>query len=315
MEVRLSRRLGVPIANGSLLNHFFTKTVWSELLRTGHCKLYDAIVNRYLLPNFESVGAPTNRTILAMLEEFMSSYYRNEYFFCNCLLRYYYNKFANISSQLSAMVQIKVAGSRADFVFINGKAVVYEIKTDQDTIERLFSQVEDYYKAFEYVYVVCGKRLLAEIKMVLRQTDVGILLLDEDGTIVTIKSARRHSQNISADVIFSMLYRRERDHILQTVYGKVPEVAATHYVKESRSWFVKIPLDTIRKLFNVVLKDRPVNNGAIRHMNPTILSSLAYFWRTGEKLMPQLIQFLDSPYQRMPKRRRQLNEVKVLPLF
>ena len=171
------------------------------------------------------------------------------------------------------------------------------------------------YKAFEYVYVVCGNRLLAEIKMMLKQTDVGILLLDEDGMLVTIKTARRHSQNISADVIFNMLYRRERDRILRTVYGKVPKVATTHYVLESRSWFKKIPLDTIRKLFNVVLKDRPVNNNAIRHMKPTILSSLAYFWRAGEKLMPQLIRFLDSPYQRMPKRRRQLNEVKVLPLY
>ena len=315
MDEILSMNLEIRVANGSLLNHFFTQAVWSELLRTGHCRLYDAIVNRYVLPNFESVGAPTNRTILTMLEEFMSSYYRNEYFFRNCLLRHYYNKFANMSGQLSAMVQVKVAGSRADFVFINGKAIVYEIKTDQDNIERLFSQVKDYYKAFEYVYVVCGNRLLAELKMVLRKTDVGILLLDEDGTFVTIKSARRHSQGISADVIFNMLYRRERDCILQTVYGKIPEVKATHYVMESRSWFTKIPLDTILRLFNMILKERPVNDNAISHVNPTILSSLAYFWRTGEKLMPQLIRFLDSPYQRMPRRRRKLNELKVLPLF
>ncbi len=315
MEEMMSRSLNVRVANGSLLNHFFTQAVWSELLRTGHCRLYDAIVNRYVIPNFESVGAPTNRAILTMLEEFMSSYYRNEYYFRNCLLCHYYNKFANKSRQLSAMVQTKVADSRADFVFINGKAVVYEIKTDQDNIERLSSQVEDYYKAFEYVYVVCGKRLLGEIKTELRQSDVGILLLDKDGTFVTIRNARRHPQNISADVIFNMLFRRERDRILQTVYGKVPEVTTTHYVMESRIWFKKIPLNTILRLVNIVLKARPVNNNAISHINPTILSSLAYFWRAGEELMPQLIRFLDSPYKRMPKRRKKINELKVLPLF
>ena len=37
---------------------------------------------------------------------------------------------------------------------LNGKAVVYEIKTELDNLERLESQISDYYKAFDHVAVV-----------------------------------------------------------------------------------------------------------------------------------------------------------------
>ena len=37
---------------------------------------------------------------------------------------------------------------------INGKGVVYEIKTELDNLERLNSQIEDYYKAFTNVVIV-----------------------------------------------------------------------------------------------------------------------------------------------------------------
>lgn len=84
----------VIIANGSLLNHFFTQKIWGDLLKTGYSRLYDAIVKRYIFPNFASNGAPTNREILDKLEIFMSSYYRNEYFFRNRLLLHYYNEFS-----------------------------------------------------------------------------------------------------------------------------------------------------------------------------------------------------------------------------
>ena len=36
---------------------------------------------------------------------------------------------------------------------INGRGVVYEIKTDLDNLLRLENQIRDYYKVFSYVYV------------------------------------------------------------------------------------------------------------------------------------------------------------------
>ena len=46
---------------------------------------------------------------------------------------------------------------------INGKAVVYEIKTELDTFERLATQIDDYYKAFDHVCVVASDSQRTEL--------------------------------------------------------------------------------------------------------------------------------------------------------
>ena len=58
----------------------------------------------------------------------------------------------------TALTEIPIAKSKADFVLINGKAVVYEIKTELDNFDRLENQINDYYKAFDHVAVVTCKR-------------------------------------------------------------------------------------------------------------------------------------------------------------
>ncbi|MBU5889902.1 sce7726 family protein, partial [Vibrio cholerae O1] len=77
---------------------------------------------------------------------------RNEYFYKNTLL----NKLLLGKHSLNtttAITEIPINKSKADFILINGKAVVYEIKTGLDSFERLESQIEDYFKAFVNVYV------------------------------------------------------------------------------------------------------------------------------------------------------------------
>jgi hypothetical protein len=50
--------------------------------------------------------------------------------------------------------------ARADVAVINGSLHAYEIKSDSDSLERLPSQIEAYRGVFEYVTLVCGRRLL-----------------------------------------------------------------------------------------------------------------------------------------------------------
>ena len=50
--------------------------------------------------------------------------------------------------------------ARADVAVINGSLHAFEIKSDSDSLERLPSQIEAYRGVFEYVTLVCGRRLL-----------------------------------------------------------------------------------------------------------------------------------------------------------
>ena len=50
--------------------------------------------------------------------------------------------------------------ARVDIAVINGSLHAYEIKSDSDSLDRLPSQIDAYQGVFEYVTLVCGRRLL-----------------------------------------------------------------------------------------------------------------------------------------------------------
>jgi hypothetical protein len=50
--------------------------------------------------------------------------------------------------------------ARVDVAVINGFLHAYEIKSDSDSLDRLPSQMDAYQSVFEYVTLVCGRRLL-----------------------------------------------------------------------------------------------------------------------------------------------------------
>jgi hypothetical protein len=50
--------------------------------------------------------------------------------------------------------EMNVGSSRADICIINGKSMVFEIKTEYDSFARLSKQLEDYEHVFEYVCLV-----------------------------------------------------------------------------------------------------------------------------------------------------------------
>lgn len=75
--------------------------------------------------------------------------------------------------------EINVGGSRADLCLLNGKSVVYEIKTEFDTFNRLESQLLDYRKTFEYIYLIIPKSKLGEALSYLTPND-GIIIYSQN---------------------------------------------------------------------------------------------------------------------------------------
>jgi hypothetical protein len=54
--------------------------------------------------------------------------------------------------------ELNVGNSRADICMVNGKSMVFEIKTEYDSFNRLENQLNDYIDAFQYVNVVVPSR-------------------------------------------------------------------------------------------------------------------------------------------------------------
>ena len=108
--------------------------------------------------------------------EQMEREHRNEYYFKNTIL----NKLLVEKHELlhtTAFTELPIAESKADMVLINGRGIVYEIKTDLDDFTRLESQIRDYYKAFSYVNVVVSQKQYEKVKSILKDKTVGIYVL------------------------------------------------------------------------------------------------------------------------------------------
>lgn len=313
----MDSRCRVSVASGTLLNHFFTQAVWKRLLTRGADRMYDAILRRYVLDELDGIGAPTNRRMIDELDMFMAQNFRNEYYVRNVLLRHFNSLYAHTLEGGTALTQLQIADSRADFVFLNGKAIVYEIKTDRDNLERLENQVKDYYRAFKYVSVVCGDVWLEELTARLRGTPVGLVMLDESGRVRTVREPQQNYEMLDVDVMFDTLRRNEIDMVLRRVYGCLPNTSSVRYYALARKWFCRISVRQLYPLFITALKRRTGREEAFYENVPPLLSSLLYFWPKDQDFSRVVEDFLHAPY--VPAKdanlRRCRHESEVLPIF
>ena len=100
-----------------------------------------------------------NQSKEAFIFKLLKNYYQNDFF-----VRYsFINKVLSKSKAIS-FEEFPIGESRIDLASINGKSIAYEIKTEFDNYKKLKRQINDYSKAFEYIYVICPKENIEKIK-------------------------------------------------------------------------------------------------------------------------------------------------------
>ena len=125
-------------SNNLVLNKFFTKYIFSDLVANHTNNIYRTVVKRYLKDERDR----NNGEVISQIYKYMSKNYRNEYFYQNTML----NKLLlgrHSLNTTTALTQTPIGKSKADFIMINDKAIVYEIKTELDNFERLDTQLND----------------------------------------------------------------------------------------------------------------------------------------------------------------------------
>jgi len=137
------------MSNNLILNRLFTIAAFRNLIEYSDSSLYSSIINKYINQSI----IETNQDAITQIYNYLRHQYRNQYFYKNTILNKLLLGVHSINTS-TALTEIPIAKSKADFVLINGKAVVYEIKTELDNLERLESQISNYYKAFNHVCVL-----------------------------------------------------------------------------------------------------------------------------------------------------------------
>lgn len=279
--------------NNIMLNKVFTQYVLRDLIKKYTNEVYCTVVKRYLNDN-ENID---NGELISKVYNYMSKNYRNEYFYQNTLLNKLLLGRHSINTT-TALTQISIEKSKADLILINGKAVVYEIKTELDSFSRLSSQLTDYYKAFTHICVITCEENYKKLNEILKNTSVGICILSNKNTLQFRKLPQKNLSFLKHRSIFKILHKKEFENILLEFYKNLPKTSNVFYYEECYKWFEKIPIENIYKMFLKELKKR---NKIIKEYFfgvPYELKSLMYFYNATSEDYLRLNQFLKKKYGR-----------------
>lgn len=145
--------------------------------------------------------------------------------------------------------------ARADIAVINGSLHAYEIKSDSDSLDRLPSQAEAYRGVFQYVTLVCGRRLLDRARLTIPDW-WGLQRAEYKRGEVILKTIRAAKPNPSQDALAlaGMLWKtealaslRKHGHRIVTSRNTADEImcAVAEYIA------VPILIDEVRQAIRV----------------------------------------------------------------
>ena len=277
----------------SNLNRIFTRNMLRHFIEGKVDNVYSSVIRRYT----SNANQKNNRELISEIYCELKNNYRDEYFYKNTLLNKLLLGVHSVNTT-TALTEIAIAKSKADFVLINGKAVVYEIKTELDNLERLNSQIADYYKAFDHVAVVTYERNLQQLKKVLDNVDkpVGIYVLRKNGKLGTIRKPQRHTGDLNKEIIFKLLRKSEYENIIAQQYGYLPEVTQFKYYSTCKKMFLQIPIEESYLLVLRTLKKRMQLEKEEFVKIPYELKFLVYFMELSCDDYQKLENFLERQY-------------------
>jgi len=277
----------LEIKKNYLINRFFSRNTIKNLVQNKKDPVFERVSQHYKLEN--------NLSTIQNVYNKLSRSYRNEYFYKNTLLN---KRLLGIHSvnTTTALTEIPVGRAKPDFILINGKAVVYEIKTELDNFDRLENQINEYYKAFNHVAILTYEK---NIEMAKRKIDeinkpIGLYILQKNVKIKTVMEPKEYNDDLDRDVIFSILRKREYESIIEKRFGFLPQVSQFDYYDVCRQLTEDIRLEQFYSDFLIELKKRNPINKELFAAVPYELKFLVYFMNFKPKDYDALAQFLQK---------------------
>ena len=258
--------------NFFILNRMFTRNTLNDLINNKSSEVYSIILRNFIKDYKEKNNAENIKEIYSLLIK----HYKNEYFYKNTL----FNKLLLGTHSLNtttALTELPINKRKADFVLINGKAVVYEIKTILDNIDKLDTQITDYYKAFTHVTIFTHEKWVKNVLEKYHNYPIGISILTKRNTIKKIKKAEENKNFLDKSIMFDILRKKEYEQLIVKYYKQLPKINDFEYYNYCKKLINKIDIDILYKDFIHILKNRiKINNDLFINI-PRELKFLVYF--------------------------------------
>ena len=276
------------------LSQIFTASTFKKIIQEEDFEQFNRCVlrNQNLL---EIADGATNLEIIRKAYKCLDKNYRNEYLYKNAL----FNLLIKEKKLESTVVlnELRVNQSIADTVFINGESILYEIKTELDTPDKLIGQIADYRKAFGKIYVVTHHSNFYPYYQLIKGKGIGLILLDDRNKFTEHTSAEYIGKDFDHLVLFKLLRKHECISLIKKQFGSIPEVPNTLFFRECLKLIQTIPVNEFQKLVMIELKARTKRGTHSTIHIPRELQYICYTLNMKEEELFNLSNFLKVTFK------------------
>jgi hypothetical protein len=227
----------------------------------------------------------------------IEGHYRNEYFFKAAITnRIVFGRHSPRTCSLS--VELPVGNSIVDLAIFNGTSTAYEIKTKLDSPRRLITQTPDYLKVFERVFLVTAPELSSYYAGVCDKR-VGILALNNKGSLSEIREASSNTKNLDVRSMFRVLRRSEYqpalEKYLESSIDRPNGMIASHCEK----LFEPLPKPDAHAIYLAAMRARSTKQSFIDFISilPSHLRVLGYATPLSSVQQSKLMASLSEGFQ------------------
>ena len=234
--------------------NMFSTTKFDKLVESGDFSYMNSKVSKYGINSSKPIR--TIRDYLMYAYNSLLNNYRNEYVYKNLII----NKILLGKHSLNTTTilnEFKIGKSIADLVLLNGTSKVFEIKTELDSSFRCHSQISDYRKVFENIYLVTHITLVEKYITEL-EPYIGIIALTENKTLRIIRESTRHTENLDSETMIKCLRKGEYSNIIKRYFGELPKTTAVNFFSACKDLFAQIPVEALHDMMLVELKKRTI---------------------------------------------------------
>ena len=242
--------------NYEVLNSVFSKKTFISSAEGDNCFLFDC------LSLFKLGDVATIQDAYDRFFSILSKKYRNEYFYKTKIFeKLIISKHKLLSTKI--ITELNVGNSIADFVTINGKMIMYEIKTELDTLDRLENQIKDYYRVTPYVVLVVSDCHLKNIQRFVDNYPVGVYYLSKRGSVKTLREPTPCFNYLNPSTMFRLLRKKEYESIILKELKSLPSCDSFSYYSQCEQLFKKLNSIVIYKYLIKSFKERILVNPEI----------------------------------------------------
>ncbi|MBC8402176.1 MAG: sce7726 family protein [Candidatus Marinimicrobia bacterium] len=271
----------------------FSPANFKKVISNGDCSTIVRKIEKYHAYH-QKDSVKTYGEIINSLYRNMLHSYRNEYIYKNTII----NKLLlgkHSTNTTTVLNEFRIGKSKADLLFINGQVILYEIKSEYDNPDRLESQIIEYQKAVDQIYLVVGPKDTNYYLASNIPHTIGILELTNRGTLSTQRVATKTFGNLNHDILFKLLRKDEYLSLINRFYSFVPNVPNTQIYRECLRLSKSIDIIEFQKLIFNKLKDRKLRDAIDFNSNrtPYALKHVCYFSDPNQKEYQNLYSFLN----------------------